>query len=130
MKAVTEDIKEILELNADLGLHFSKNLFIAIEPSQPDNCVTLYDTPSVEETTLTTQPYQYMSCQIRIRHKSYVSGMQLAWDIVEHLKTFVGYLALSGFTYTNIRCTTLPFHLGADDNNRQIIIINIETQRR
>ena len=45
MNSVSEDVKDMLEAESDLDLTFATNLFIGKEEKDPDNCVTIFDTP-------------------------------------------------------------------------------------
>lgn len=121
----------MLEDDSSLGLIFATNLFIAKEPSSPDNTVTLFDTPGSPE-QLTFNPverYHYPSIQIRVRHISYVTGFVLAQDIVTSLRDRAQE-TWNGSLYTLIRSTGDPVLLDWDKNNRCRIVINLDIQRR
>jgi len=114
-----------------LGLVFATNLFIGREPSSPNNCVTIYDTTSFPPDTTfdPTEKYYRSSVQVRIRDLSYSDAMNLGIDIMESLcgraqETWNGTL------YTVITAKGEPFLLAWDDNNRAIVIINFDMQRR
>jgi hypothetical protein len=130
MNTVSIDVKDMLEA-AGLGLEYKKNLFIAKEPDNPDNCVTVFDTPSFPpEYDIAGQSYYRSSCQIRIRNNGYTDGMTVARNILDSLHARVNLEAWNGTVYTVIEATGEPAQLAWDDNNRAIIIINFNFQRR
>lgn len=132
MNPASEDIKDMLDGSAGgLGLTFTTDLFISKEPTTPDDCVTIYDTPSFPP-DLTLNPderYYNSSVQIRVRNNSYQTGMTLARNILESLHGRAQE-TWNGTLYTVIMATGEPAALARDDNNRVIIIINFNLQRR
>ena len=132
MNAVSYDIKDMLEAESSLGLTFATNLFVAYEPASPDNCVTIFDTPSfAPDMTLDPQneAYYRSSAQIRIRHNTYGTGMSWARDIMDSLHGRA-HETWNGTLYTVVMAAGEPALLATDENNRKIIIINFNLQRR
>ncbi len=130
MNAVSIDVKDMLEA-ASLGLQYRTNLFIAKEPDSPDNCVTIFDTPSwAPDYSINAEVYYRSSCQIRIRNNKYTTGMTVARNIFDSLHARVDNLTWNGTVYTVIEATGEPALLVFDGNNRAIIIINFNFQRR
>lgn len=131
MNATSEDIKDILESEDSLELTYTDNLFIGIVPGGVDNCVTLIDTPggSPRLTHNDNNRYFFESLQIQIRNTDYIEGMNLGKNIQETLDGRANEVWSSTY-YTLIKCSSGPFKMGVDDNNRSIIIINFEIQRR
>ena len=130
MNAPSIDIKDML-VAADLGLTFGTNLFVAREPSMPVRCTTIYDTPGMGP-GLTMDPaerYEYPSIQVRIRHDDYRKGWKLAEDIITTLHGCYNQ-TVNNTVYTHIRCSGGPFLLERDANERFIIVINFNLQRR
>jgi len=131
MNALSDDIKTMLVVPSSLALTAGTNLFINMEPKEPDLCVTIYDTPSFPPESpldnLTT--YYRSSCQIRVRAKDSPTGMSLARDIMEYLHSRAGE-EWGGSLYTVIRATGEPALLDWDQNNRPRFIINFNCQRR
>jgi len=134
MNPASEDIKDILVAEASLGLTFATNLFIAKEPGEPDNCVTIFDTPGFPN-QLTYQQgenYQYPAIQIRVRNGgsgAYLTGWKLANDIMDHLHSRAQQ-TVNGTLYSLIRAMGEPVLLHWDDNDRCLFIINFDLQRR
>lgn len=132
MNPVSIDVKDMLEA-AGLGLEYKTNLFIAKEPDAPDDCVTVFDTPSFPPDYTIAGPdevYYRSSCQIRIRNNGYTSGMTVARNILDSLHARVNNTTWNGTVYTVTEATGEPSLLAWDDSNRVIIIINFNFQRR
>ena len=130
MNAASEDIKDILEAESSLGLSYPSNLFIAKEPSLPNNCVTIYDTPSwPPELTFTGEVYYRSGIQVRVRDQDYDSGMGLARNIMNCLHGRAQE-TWNGTLYSLISAVGEPAAMAWDDKSRIIIIINFNCQRR
>ena len=130
MNAVSIDVKDMLEASS-LGYTYKTDLFLAKEPDRPDNCVTIFDTPSFPpDYTINGEVYYRSSCQIRIRNNKYTDGMAAARNIFDSLHARVDDLVWNGTVYTVIEARGEPALLAFDNNNRAIIIINFNFQRR
>jgi len=129
MNPVTEDIKDILEADSSLALTYATDLFISKEPNRPDDCVTLYDTPSYPPLlTLDGETYYRSGLQIRVRNQDYDTGMTLARNIMSCLHGRANE-TWNGTSYALIHAVGEPAALAWDDKNRVIIIINFNCQR-
>jgi hypothetical protein len=131
MNPIAEDIKDMLEAQSSLALTFGTDLFIAIEPTGPDACVTILDTPSFPP-DLTLDPeerFYNSSFQIRVRHTDYLIGMALARNIMESLHGRA-HETWNGTLYTVITATGEPAPMSRDENNRFVIITNFNSKRR
>ena len=131
MNAVSVDVKDMLAAESALALTFATDLFISKEPTTPDDCVTVYDTPSFppDLTLNKDERYYTSSVQVRIRNNSYLTGMDLARNIMELLHGRANE-TWNGALYTVITATGEPAPLPYDENDRAIIIINFNLQRR
>jgi hypothetical protein len=131
MNAVSEDVKDMLAAESTLALTFGKDLFIGMEPTKPDNTVTIFDTPSFppDPNLDPTHRYYKSACQIRVRNKDYETGMALAREIFELLHLRANWV-VNGTTYTVILATGEPAWLDLDGNNRSRFITNFNLQRR
>ena len=129
--ALSEDIKTMLTTPSSLALTFGTDLFIGQEPKEPDDCVTIFDTPSFppDITLDKVDDYYNSSCQILIRNKDYPTGLAFARDIMVYILDRVGE-TVNGTLYTVIRATGEPSWLDRDQNNRPRFIINFNCQRR
>jgi len=130
MNPASIDIKDMLE-DASLGLIYKDNLWVAKEPAKPDKVVTVFDTPSFPpDGTLSTSEYYFRSSiQIRVRDNDYEDGMTLLRNIMDYLHARANE-TWNGTLYTVIRAMGEPAPLAWDDNNRVILIINFNLQRR
>jgi hypothetical protein len=120
----------MLEADSDLGLVFAKNLFVAREPTKPQDTVTIFDTyGKPPQLNLTDQGYEYPAIQIRVRSHDYVIG----WNLANNIKNLLhgrGQETWNDSLYTCISCANGPIHLDFDDNSRARFIINFNLQRR
>ena len=131
MNAVSEDIKDMLEADSALGLVFATNLFIAKEPSTPDECATIFDTSGLpNQVTLGMEGnYYYPSIQIRVRSDDYRDG----WDLIQEIMISLhgrGQETWNGTLYSIIKQSSGPVLLDWDDNNRVRFVVNFDLQRR
>lgn len=131
MNTPAVDIKDILKEISSLGLTFATDLFVGKEPSSPDNCVTIFDTPGgAPQLTLNkTEKYFYQSIQIRVRNNSYLQAFSLAEQIEEELQG-LAHETVNGTYYSLIQTMGSPFLLDWDKNNRVRVVINFNIQRR
>lgn len=130
MNAPTEDIKDMLEAESALDLTFATNLFVGKEPADPDNCVTIFDTPGLPpQLTFDKAIYQYPSIQIRVRNRAYMTGWTLANDIKDVLHGRA-HETWNGTSYEVIISTGEPALLDWDEHGRARFYINFDIQRR
>ena len=132
MQSPSEDIKDMLVADTSLSLVFASDLFIAVEPTIPKNCVTIFDTLGRQpQLTLTGKgkDYFYPAVQIRVRNTSYVTG----WALIQNIRTSLHGRAqktYNGAWYSAIFCSSGPAMLDWDENSRVRFIINFNIQRR
>lgn len=131
MNAPSEDIKDMLLADTSLGLTFGESLFIGMEPSQPNDCVTIYDTPGFppQLTFDKDEHYYYPTIQVRVRSTDYRVGWKAANDIKVSLHGR-GHELWNGTLYTVIYCSGDPSFLDWDENDRVHFNINFNLQRR
>jgi hypothetical protein len=132
MNNAAEDVKDMLEDDSTLGLTFKVDLFIGKEPATPDNCVTIYDTPSFPpQMTIEGEGSSYYrsSVQIRVRNNSYDDGMALAINIMQSLHERAQE-TWNGTLYTVVQALGEPALLAWDGNDRALIVNNYNLQRR
>jgi len=131
MNPCSEDIKDMLVAESSLGLVFATNLFVGKEPSNPDDCVTIYDTGGMppQLTFQQGENYYYPSIQIRVRSIDYLTG----WNLVQNITTSLhgrSHETWNETLYTVIYCSSGPALLDWDGNNRVRFIVNFNMQRR
>jgi|WetSurSiteA1Bulk_404760.scaffolds.fasta_scaffold146484_1 hypothetical protein len=132
MNAPSIDIVDMLEADSSLGLicGVGGNLFVAKEPPNPDNTVTIFDTFGYPPYMgLTDVGYEYPSIQIRVRNRDYRTGWNLANEIMTALHGRA-HETWNGALYQVIYATNGPALLDWDDNGRVRLIINFNLQRR
>ena len=132
MNATSVDIAAMLEAygNSELGLTLTANMFVGREPTTPDNCVTVFDTPGYgPQLTMDAAQYEFPSVQIRVRNRTYVAG----WNVINGIKDALhgrAHETWNGTLYSVIVCANGPFLLDWDENNRARFVVNFDIQRR
>lgn len=133
MNPVSKDIADLLTEESDFGLVQAVNLFIAREPPEPDNCVTIYDLqggpPGLTLQKETSNLYT-VGFLIRVRANAYN-------EAYAQLRAYSGYLhGLGHFPYGDntqyevIKATTEPQLIAWDDQDRPILFVNFECIRK
>lgn len=130
MNSASEDIKDILEAESALGLIYATNLFRGLEPEEPNNCVTIFDTVGAPpDLTLDQQNLFHPSIQIRVRNTDYNTG----WDLIQLLADTLHGRAQetwNGTLYSVIAISSGPAMLYWDENERVVFIVNFNMTRR
>jgi len=131
MNSSSEDIKDMLVAESALGLIFGTNLFIGREPSNPVNCVTIFDTPGFppQLTFNKEEFYEYPSIQIRVRNNHYETGWAIISDIMLSLHGRAQE-TWNGTLYSLIQCSGGLALLDWDENNKVRFVVNFNIQRR
>lgn len=129
MNIVTQDIKDIITNNTSLV--FGTDIFIAMEPNKPDNCVTLYDATSspVGIQLDGSKDIMTSTIQVRIRNLSYQNAWSQAEEIINVLHG-IGQQIVNNTYYNIVRCMNGPEYLTFDNQDRVIIVTNFEIKRR
>jgi len=101
------------------------DLFVSREPPAPDNTTTLRDVNGVEVPVLDTDQTfaDFGDVQLRIRNNSYSAGTTKMDTLKALVKTGTTFNQ-GGKTYTLI-FRSGPAHLGADEDDRELLVINI-----
>jgi len=131
MNPTSVDICAMLEAESSLGLVFAENLFVGSEPAEPDDVVTVYDTPgrAPQVTSKYGENYFYPSVQIRVRSNRYLDG----WELINKIKLVLHnrpQQTWNSTLYSSIVCTGDPFLLEWDENRRACFVANFNIQRR
>lgn len=132
MNATSQDIKDMLEAESSLSLTYGIDLFIGEMPVDVDNCVVVFDAPSSQPHTTYRKEesvYYYENVQITVRNRNYLTAIQTAQDIrtLFHARAHETW---SSTYYSAIFCTSGPANLGPDENQRSLIVLNFQVQRR
>lgn len=130
MNPASVDIKDMLKDDSSLELTFGTNLFIGREPSSPDNCVTVFDTPGAPPllTFARGENYYYPSVLIRVRNRSYQDG----WTLINDIKVLLHAKNHETWNETNygiIICSGDPAFFDWDETGRARFIANFNIQR-
>ena len=130
MKSSSEDIKDMI-LAEMPELVFGEILHISREPISPENTITIYDTPSAPPmlTYKRGEEYEYPAIQVRVRNIDFQTG----WDLAERIKNILharGREVWNDVYYSIIACSSGPNMLGWDENDRVLITVNFEIQRK
>lgn len=130
MNVPSVDIKDYLLSDSSLGLTFATDLFIGTEPKEPDNCVTIYDTPggTPEKVYSGASGYYRPSIQIRVRNNEYVTGLTLI-DNIKKVLDGLGPVIINGTKYTYINCLIEPGQFPRDENDRFRFVTTFDIQR-
>lgn len=131
MNAASVDIKDMLEADSGLALTFATDLFIGKEPPEPDNCVTIFDTPGFppQLTFAKGENYYFPSVQIRVRNREYLEG----WDLANDIKIYLHGRAQetwNGTLYSVIYASSEVALFDWDEKLRVRFIVNFNIQRR
>lgn len=123
---VTKDIAELLVLQ--FGYVIGGNLFIAREPTDPEDIVTIFDIPSpAPMLTFDNVTYEYKGFNLRVRNSNYITCVQTAQDIKEYLHGIT--FETSTHIYTLVKATDEPFLFDFYSNVARVIT-NYGTQRK
>ena len=131
MNAPSVDIADMIVADSSIALTLGTNLFIGIEPTNPDNVVTITDGPgwSPQLTYTKGENYYYPTVQIRVRNRDYRTAYELAQDIMVLLHGR-SHETWNGTYYSVIKALGEPALLSWDDNRLVRFVINFDIQRR
>ena len=120
----SEDVKDMLV--AGLGYVFGTDLFIASQPTSPNNCTLVSDTggQGQEEYGL-----EKPNIQIMLRNNSYQSGYDLIRNIKYYLHDARNNETWNGTKYILIACRSDILYLGQDEKNRYQWSLNFQIFR-
>jgi len=133
---IIRDLLVAAKLGSDPGsdpdLNSTWPVFATNEPSEPDNCITVYDTSPKQSgrSMIDGEDWSHYGVQIRIRAVDHRTGAAKAWDIHETMTTalYQNRIALDGVDYL-VPCLANvgpPLALGVDNPNsrRSLFTLN------
>ena len=131
MNPSSVDMKNVLVADATLGLVFATNLFIGQEPINPDDCVTIFDTPGFPPDSFYDNSVRYFrpSIQVRVRNTDYLVG----WALINNIKLLLHDRAQetrNSTLYSAVICSSEPSLLDWDKNGRARFVTTFDIQRR
>lgn len=119
------DIASHLQANG-LG-QLGQDLFVSFQPSEPDDCITIYDTggyaPDIDV------PLRDPTCQVLVRSADYPVAMERAQAVFNLLHAKANY-ALGGAWIYLSKAEHEPTPIGPDENGRPEITLNFHFKIR
>jgi hypothetical protein len=131
MNAPSEDVKDILDGESELGLTYGTDLFISEMPSIPDACVCVYDSGGyAPDGCLDGAQFERPTIQIQVRgaRGGYLIAHELAQSIRDALHGLADY-EINGARYLGMWLEGDVNYIGQDDNNRPILSLNFRLER-
>ena len=135
MKSAAEVVKDIL-VDASQGV-FGTSVFVSHEPSNPDECITLYDNVGIigEHIEASVSPWSQPRVQVRVRGFGYK-------DVFTRVHTLIKIIANKGMFFQDpddsgevairwhsFKIVNGPIHLELDTKKRDIFVANIRASR-
>ena len=132
MNSAAKDIVSILNGESSLGLTSGTDLFYSRMPDSPDKCVTCFDTPS-RSPMMTykqlTSKYYYSGVSVWARDIAYDNAYSTLQAILEFLHANWN-ITVGSTYYALIKALNEPQVLNYDKNDRIIMMVNFDVQRR
>ena len=132
MESTAKDIVTMLEGESSLGLTKGTDLFYSRMNNAPDDVVVVFDTsgaPPILTYQKSTSNYHYPGVSIQVRNTKYNDAYALMQQILEYLHGESN-ITVGTTLYTIIKAINDPQVLHFDDNDRVIMFVNFEIQRR
>lgn len=128
MQPPSEDVKDILEGISSLALTFATDLFISEMPTEPNNCVCIFDTGGYDPEE--NYVYQRPTIQVRVRGAGggYLAAHEQAQAIRDELHGLHNE-TINGARYVGIWQEGDIISVGQDDNNRPNVTVNFRIHR-
>lgn len=135
MNAPSEDIKDLLNDDSDLGLTFGTDLFVSDMPDTPDACVCIYDSGGYDPDVHIQ--YERPTVQVRIRGGRGPGAYQAAHEQAQEIRDFLiglwaggaAAMTVNGARYVGIWCVGDVNALGYDENHRPEMTVNFRLHR-
>ena len=128
MRALSQDIIEWLaaEGHGTIGT----DLFMAVEPDQPDDVVTAFDTGGSPDLMSGDHPIEEPTVMLRARNKDYRQGWERLDTLVRALTddTRIS-VADSGAGYVGLWLMSGPMMIGRDEHERHRLTANLRCIR-
>lgn len=132
MESTAKDIVTMLEGESSLGLTKGTDLFYSRMNNSPDDVVVVFDTPGAPPLLTyqkNTSNYHYTGVSIQVRNTKYNDAYALMQQILEYLHGESN-ITVGTTLYTIIKAINDPQVLHYDENDRPIMFVNFEIQRR
>lgn len=128
MNASSVDVKDMLEDHTELGLTFTVDLFVSTMPSEPDECVAVYDSGGLSPHPLFTLERPTVQVRVRGPRGDYCTGWSLAVAIRDFLHGKCGEV-INASRYISIFATGDIVPLGRDKSDRPEFTVNFQVHR-
>lgn len=132
MNSVSKDIVQMLNDESSVNLTENVDLFYSRTPIKPQNCVTVYDnsgpSPMLQYVKARSN-YYYHSIEIRVRNTNYNDGWVVIQEVLLYLHG-LSQIVIGDTYYALINAINPPHQLHYDENDRPVLNINFEVQRR
>lgn len=132
MESTAKDIVTILDGESSLGLTSAVDLFYARMNDTPDNCVVVVDTPGGPPALTNqrnTSNYYYSGVTVWVRGTKYNTAYDTLFAILEFLHA-QSQITVGTTYYALIKAVNDPQLLHYDENDRPVLFVNFEVQRR
>lgn len=132
MNPPAQDIAKVINDGVGLSLTLGTDLFVARKPNSPDACVTVFDNPGSEPLLSyrkADSDYYRPSVSVWSRDVSYLDAYSKIFDILVLLHG-TNHTIINGTFYTLIRAMNDIQLLHYDENDRPVMMVNFEVQRR
>lgn len=132
MNPTSQDIATLLENYSSFSYALGTDLYFSRIPLSPQDCVTIMDSPGeppMLQYVKTRSDYHYSGVTVYVRNTDYVTGYTEALSISEYLHG-IAHTVVGGTYYVLIKATGEPMLLEYDKNDRAVIIVNFEVQRK
>ncbi len=132
MNSTAVDISTILAADTTLALTEATDLYISRFPDNPDECVLIVDNPGnppLLTLSKSTSDYFNSSVNIQARAIDYTTAWDQLFAIIEFLHASSN-IVEAGTYYALIRALGDPQLLHYDKNDRVVVHVNFEVQRR
>lgn len=123
MRPAADDVMQIL--NTETSLTSGTDLFVGMEPDNPDNVVVIYDTGGGPTDFL---GYRQSTVQVRCRNTDYIAGWDQINEVVEVLNRLGSYI-VSGTYHSTWWLESDIIFLQRDDKDRVTFTANLRGHR-
>ncbi len=132
MNSAAKDIANILDGESALGLTLGTDLFHSWMPDSPDALVVVYDNPGGPPMLTykkSTSNYYYSSVSVQARDVNVDDAYASIFAIFDFLHASSS-IVEAGTYYALIKALNDPQELHRDQNDRIVMFVNFEVQRR
>jgi len=120
---IARDIATVLE-DSGIGVFASSSdwgIYVHKEPTDPINCITIYDLDGSAANTLQEKTAEYYLFQVRVRCSGFV-GCREKLDEIDEVLNYKAPFTLDTTRYTSCTSAMNQQFLGYNDNNQAIMV--------